>query len=230
MDLKNLNSYFKNERPESVLEWCISELYPNVAMTTSFQISGLVIIDMIRKIMPDFPIVFIDTKYHFHETLEFKNKLVNDWNLNLKTVSSDLSKQEVEETYGKDLYKTDTELCCKINKIAPQKKYMKESGIANWISGLRKDQGSSRAKHEIFMMDKCGYLRIHPLVNWTWDNVWDYIRINKIPYNILYDFGYTSIGCYHCTSTNTIGFGERNGRWKNTTKKECGLHNELIDS
>ncbi|MBT3207955.1 MAG: phosphoadenylyl-sulfate reductase [Bacteroidetes bacterium] len=230
MDLKSLNNYFKNEKPESLLEWCISELYPNVAMTTSFQISGLVIIHMIKKIMPDFPIVFIDTSYHFPETIEYKNKLVEEWDLNLVTVNSNSVNGKNEINHDKELYKTDTELCCKLNKIDPQKKYMKESGIINWISGLRKDQGETRASHDMFMKDKCGYVRIHPLVYWTWNDVWEYIRINKIPYNILYDFGYTSIGCSHCTSPNTIGSGERNGRWKNSTKKECGLHIELLEN
>lgn len=228
-NIDKLNERFKDSSPHQIIKWCMKEFDDNIAMTSSFQISGIVLIDIIRKYKPDFPVYFIDTRFHFQETIDFRNLLINKVGVNVITVQSELPIIEFEQKYGKDLYKRDSDLCCNINKIEPYNKLRKNSGIDYWISALRKDQGASREKHQIFMTDTNGYIRIHPLINWSWKDVWNYVKENKIVYNPLYNKGYVSIGCSPLPCTNKAGIedGERSGRWAETDKTECGLHEGL---
>ncbi|MCX6257488.1 MAG: phosphoadenylyl-sulfate reductase [Bacteroidia bacterium] len=230
-DLTELNERFIHATPEEVLHFVINEFYPDLSMTASFKISSIVLMHMINRIKNNFPVVFIDTGFHFVETLKLREQLINDFGYNIITLHPEISKEELNRNYGQELYNTDPDLCCHINKVEPLKKYMKNSNIMNWIAGLRKDQSPSRQNVDMFMNDADGFLRIHPLIYWTWNDVWSYIRANKLPYLSLYDNGYTSVGCSpeSCTTKNSIENGERNGRWKDFYKTECGLHNELIN-
>ena len=232
-DLQDLNHRFDRAAPEEILAWSSTNLKENLAMMTSFQISGMVILHMMHKLFPDLPVYFIDTGYHFPETLEFRDKIMKEFNLNIHTVSSDLDHADFEKKYGKELFYTDPDTCCRINKIEPQQKVMTESGYHHWISGIRKDQSASRANHHVFMTDDKGNVRIHPLINWKWNDVWKYLHDNEVPYHTLYKFGYSSIGCMPnvCTAPGNFAQGERSGRWQNSTKTECGLHLKLnVDS
>jgi len=230
-DLKKLNKQFKDAEPQSILKWSIDNLYPDLAILTSFQISGVVRLDLIRQMRKDIPVYFIDTGYHFPETLQFRDEIINKFRLNVISVKPMLSKDRFEKQYGKELYNTDPETCCSINKVEPQERIMKTSGYSNWLTGIRKDQSKSRAEMSVFMMDENGKIRVHPLINWKWDDVWKYINDNKVPYNSLYQFGYASIGCSPpaCTAPGNWAHGDRSGRWVNFTKTECGLHYKLSE-
>ncbi len=227
--IQALNKKFANADALEILKWSSENLIGDLAMTTSFQISGMVILHMMREVNPKLPVFFIDTGYHFPETLEFRDKIIDEFNINIQTVSSKISHKDFVAKHGNELYNTNPDLCCKIKKIEPQIRIMKESGYQHWISGIRKDQGASRANHDIFMIDDKGHIRIHPLINWKWDDVWNYLHTNKVPYHSLYKFGYSSIGCSPsvCTSPGNFADGERSGRWQNNTKTECGLHIKL---
>ncbi|MEA3444787.1 MAG: phosphoadenylyl-sulfate reductase, partial [Bacteroidota bacterium] len=193
--LQSLNRQFANASPGEILKWSSENLAGDLAMMSSFQISGMVILHKMCKIFPALPVYFIDTGYHFPETLEFRDKIISEFKIKIHTVSSKMTHKQFEKKYGKELYNTDPDLCCQINKIEPQKRVMKESGYHHWISGIRKDQGESRANHNVFMMDDRGMVRIHPLINWKWDDVWNYLHKYEVPYHSLYKFGYSSIGC-----------------------------------
>ena len=228
--LESLNKQFENASPEEILTWSTENLKGNMAMMTSFQISGMVILHLMQEINPELPVYFIDTGYHFPETLEFRDKIIEEFNINIHTVSSKMPKEDFEAKYGNELYNTDPDTCCKINKIEPQKRVMAESGFHHWISGIRKDQSATRSNHKVFMTDDKGMVRIHPLINWKWDDVWKYLHKNEVPYHSLYKFGYSSIGCSPnvCTAPgNFAQGGERAGRWTNSAKTECGLHLQL---
>jgi len=230
--LNTLNEKFRQATPEEILHYAISEFYPNLSMTASFKISSIVLMHMISRISNKFPVVFIDTGYHFVETLKLRDQMINEFNYNIITLQPEISKEELKRKYGPQLYKSDPDLCCHINKVEPLKKHMRNSNIKNWIAGLRKDQSLNRQSLDMFMIDVDGFLRIHPLLYWNWNDVWQYIRKFNLPYLSLYDKGYTSVGCSpeSCTSKNSIENGERNGRWKDFYKTECGLHNELINT
>lgn len=229
-DLKALNMRFRYASCDEVLQWIISNLYPDVAMTTSFQSSGIVLISYLRRIQPDFPIYFIDTGYHFPETLEFKDRLIQEWNLNVITISAEEEKYVLKHEAG-TLSKEKLDTCCHLNKVEPLNRLKKRLRVSAWLSALRRDQDPSRADLNMFMMDKAGYIRIHPLIHWDNQKLWQYIYSNDLPFHPLYDQGYTSIGCFPpaCTSRSVTGGKERSGRWVDTEKTECGLHIDLVE-
>jgi phosphoadenosine phosphosulfate reductase len=131
----------------------------------------------------------------------------------------------------KNIAKEHIDTCCQINKVEPLNRLKKKLNASAWISALRRDQNSSRADLNMFMMDKAGYIRIHPLIHWDNKKLWQYIYSQNLPFHPLYDQGYASIGCYppSCTTRSISGGGERSGRWANTEKIECGLHLDLVE-
>jgi phosphoadenosine phosphosulfate reductase len=225
-DFQKLNMQFRYAKGEDILSWVIENIYPDAAMTSSFQASGVVLIDMIREIQPDFPIFFIDTGYHFPETLEFRDRLVHEWNLNVQTIKPQKRKSDSREP----LYKRDPDSCCRLNKVEPLKKLKRRLNVSAWLSGVRRDQNSNRLSFDMFMHDKKGYVRIHPLIHWSRNKIWSYIYAKKLPFHPLYDRGYTSIGCFppECTIKSLSEKSPRSGRWPENEKTECGLHLDLV--
>ncbi len=228
-EIGHLNKFFNQAPPEEILKWCGKNLSGEIAMTSSLQISGMVILDLLHKAGIDIPVYFIDTGFHFPETLDFKEKVEKHYDISINTIRPEHSKDKFERMFGKELHDRDPDFCCQKNKIEPQNRFMKESGFTHWLSAIRKDQSKSRANFDVLMIDENNFVRVHPLLNWKWDNVWEYINKNDVPFHPLYSFGYSSIGCApeSCTSKGSFASGERSGRWKNSTKTECGLHQKL---
>ena len=133
-----------------------------------------------------------------------------------------LTLDEHAAQYGSALWKRDPDQCCYIRKIKPLEETLQ--GAAAWISGLRREQSPTRAKTNFVNKDERFHsIKICPLIHWTWDDVWNYIRSNNLPYNELHDQGYPSIGCFPCT--RAVGNSDsRAGRWAGFNKTECGLH------
>ena len=154
-DLKKLNMQFRYSSCEEVLHWVVSTFYPDVAMTTSFQSSGMVLINFLRKIRPDFPLYFIDTGYHFPETLEFRDRLIQEWNLNVFSISTEKEKYILKPNQS-DFAKEHIDTCCQINKVEPLNQLKKRLNASAWLSALRRDQNPSRVDLNMFMMDKAG--------------------------------------------------------------------------
>ena len=180
-DLKKLNLQFRYASCEEVLQWVISNLYPDVAMTTSFQSSGMVLISFLRKIQPDFPIYFVDTGYHFPETLEFRDRLIQEWNLNVLSISAEKEKYLLKQDQS-DFSVEHINTCCQINKVEPLNQLKKRLNVSAWLSALRRDQNPSRADLNMFMMDKTGYIRINPLIHWNNKKLWQYIYSKNLPF------------------------------------------------
>lgn len=229
LNLKALNTRFSRESPDEVLRWVKKKFNPRLAMITSFQVTGVVLLHLTKNIMGDITVYHIDTGYHFPETLEFKNRLIREWKLNVVTIKPKLTRRAFEKKYGKELYRTNPDLCCQINKVEPLQRLMRQSKIEAWISAIRRDQSPTRAEYTIFMRDQEGHLRIHPLINWDKEAVWEYVKKHNLPFHPLYDEGYSSIGCFpsSCTTRTTPDRQERDGRWVGKTKTECGIHLDL---
>lgn len=228
-ELQRLNEQLAAAEPEDILAWAIRSFPYQTAMTSSFQASGIVLIHMLRKISFDFPIFFIDTGYHFPETVDFKNRLVREWRLNVHTIIPVMSKAEQYHIHGPRLFERDPDLCCRLNKVEPLAALQKELELKGWISALRRDQAETRKGLKAVMKDEAGTLRIHPLLNWDRERVWAYVDRHGLPTNPLYDQGYASIGCFPpcCTTKSEPGSDERSGRWAGKGKVECGLHSHL---
>ncbi|MDD2858574.1 MAG: phosphoadenylyl-sulfate reductase [Candidatus Nanopelagicales bacterium] len=172
---------------------------------------------------PEIPIVFLDTGYHFPETLATRDDLVTRTGAKLLTITPVQSVAEQDEQYGADLWARDPDLCCQLRKVLP----MEESliGYEAWITGLRVASSTSREEVPVVQFDeKRGVLKISPMLYWTDEQLLQYTLEHDVPVNPLMYQGYPSIGCGPCTARVEPGDDPRSGRWKGQDKIECGLH------
>jgi phosphoadenosine phosphosulfate reductase len=188
-------------------------------ITCSFQAEDVVVLDMLRRHQPDIPVLFLDTFHHFAATLEYRDRLVDEWRLNLVNLRAE------EPTVG--LWQTDTDACCAKHKVGPLFKAL--DGYETWFTGLRRQQSPSRAhleEREVFRLPSGKVLaKISPLARWSTKEVWAYAKAHGIPLLPLYDLGYSSIGCEPCTALSDDPDNPRSGRWSGK-KLECGIHIE----
>jgi phosphoadenosine phosphosulfate reductase len=231
LEAGELSVEFEGEEPETVLAWAIDRFAPGIAISTSFQIDSVVLIDMAYAIDPQIPVFSVDTGRLPTETLELAEALRARYpGLRLELVEP--APEEVSAMTGKhgvDLFRTSVDLrllCCNIRKVRPLTRHL--HSLDAWVTGLRRDQWASRTnirKVEIDH-DHGAIVKLNPLAEWSEEEVWDYVREREVPYHALYDRGYTSIGCAPCT--RAIGSGEhsRAGRWwwESNAPKECGIH------
>lgn len=222
MDLKIQNEIAETQTPEEILHWVTSTYAPDAVLTMSFQHEGVVIAHMLREIAPKTPVLFIDTGYHFPETLAYRDELVAKFGLEIRNLTSAMPRGEFLTKHGENLYDTDPDLCCKINKVDPMQLAL--NGVAAWINGRRRDQATTRANMSILERLGGGIVKINPLANWNAKNTWEYMQKHEIPTHALFDQGYASIGCAPCTRPVLAGEDERSGRWAGRGKTECGLH------
>lgn len=208
----------------NTLEWAYDTYGDEVVYACSFGIEGIVLIDLIAKVKPDAKIVFLDTNKHFDETYEVIEKVQKRYpQLRIELKQPKLTLEEQAEQYGDKLWETDPNQCCKVRKIEPLDESLSEA-IA-WISGLRREQGPTRANTNFINLDKrFESIKICPLIHWTWKDVWRYVSRNELDYNVLHDRGYPSIGCAPCTNPAFTEEDLRAGRWSGQGKTECGLH------
>jgi phosphoadenosine phosphosulfate reductase len=201
-----------------------------VAKASSFGAEDAVIVDMMIKINPRFRFFTLDTGRLPQETYDVMDAVRKRYGINLEVMFPDTDEvEEMVRKKGLNLFYESVEnrrLCCGIRKVHPTNRML--GTLDGWITGLRQDQTETRRDAKIFEVDTQhnNILKINPLVDWTWDRLWEYIRANDVPYNKLLDAGYSSIGCAPCTRAVEAGQDARSGRWwwEHDTHKECGLH------
>lgn len=225
LDLAGLNAEFEFKTPHEIIAWVVETFWPDIAMSSSFQTQSLPLLHIVSQVAPQLPILFLDTGYHFHETLAFRDRLVREWGFNLQIVRAAMPRDEFVRQHGDDLYRRDPDLCCYINKVEPMERIMK--GLQAWISGIRRDQALTRATVQIIERTPQGAVRVHPLATWTQKDTRRYIHEHNLPEHPLLSQGYLSIGCAPCTMPVSEGGDERSGRWAGQGKTECGLHTLL---
>ena len=229
-EVQKLNHEFENKSSEEILEWTLDNLHPNVGLATSFQFQGMVLIDMLMKINKKARIFTLDTGRLNKETYDVMEQVMNRYGTLVEVIFPD--KEEVEDmvnNYGINLFYRGIEqrrLCCKIRKTNPLNKFLKT--LDGWITSIRKDQTENRMDAKVFEIDYLHgkILKVNPILNWSSEEIWDYINDNSVPYNKLHDVGYPSIGCAPCTRAVRPGEDERAGRWwwESESDKECGIH------
>ena len=196
------------------------------AVTCSMQLGGLVLLHLLVAHDPDIDVIFVDTGYHFPETIEFLDMLVDRWDLNLTVTSPPTSVAEHEAEYGKQ-HALDPARCCELRKVWPADEAL--SGHDLWFTAVRTEQAGTRRHLELTEVHQLltgqSINKANPLRDWAWINVETYAAENDIPRHPLYERGYTSIGCAPCT-VPTFGLGDdRSGRWADVQgRTECGLH------
>jgi phosphoadenosine phosphosulfate reductase len=228
VDLPSVNERLETAPPEDILRWATEAFAPDVVLTMSFQHEGVVIAHMLRSVAPETPIFFIDTGYHFPETLAYRDELVARFGFPVRNLTSVMPRSEFIAKHGDDLYNRDPDLCCRINKVEPMQLAL--VGVRCWINGRRRDQAVTRSAMAIVERLQGGMVKVNPLANWTSRDTYAYLTKHDIPTHPLFEQGYTSIGCAPCTRPVLAGEDERAGRWAGRGKVECGLHTFLEPS
>lgn len=214
---------FEDAAPQTVLRWAIEEFGAGVALATGFGTEGCVLVDMVARIDPSARIFYLDTDLLFPETYELRDQLTARYGVRFERRATVRSLEQQTLRHGEKLWERDPDLCCRLRKVEPLKEML--SGLRAWITAIRRDQSPARAHARVVDHDaKFGLIKINPLAGWTRQQVWKYIREHDVPYNKLYDQGYSSIGCTPCTSPVQINEDQRAGRWRGFQKTECGLH------
>jgi phosphoadenosine phosphosulfate reductase len=221
----------EDEEPsaESVLRWAFGT-FPRLAVVASLQAESSVLIDMATRIKPDVSVMTIDTGRLPQETHDVIDRMRERYGIAVQVIAPEA--REVAElvwAHGTNPFYGSPSLrrtCCDVRKSRPLEQALR--GYEAWVTGLRRQQLSSRADTQVVSADSVhkGLTKIAPLAGWTNEQVWDYIHEHDVPYNSLYDQGYTSIGCAPCTRATRPGEDERAGRWwwEQGELKECGLH------
>jgi phosphoadenosine phosphosulfate reductase len=193
-------------------------------VTASFQAECVILLHMLLERRPGIPVLFLDTGYHFPQTLEYRDRLAAEWNLNLVNLYPKLSVADQESQFG-ILYQTAPDRCCGMRKVEPLFGALER--YDTWFTGLRREQSKSRAElqpsAEFVLPSGKRLLKVSPLAEWTARDVWEYMKANRIPLLPLYEQGYTSVGCAPCTSLPLDPDDPRSGRWSGK-KLECGIH------
>ncbi len=222
-ELAEASQRLESATPEEILQYAVERFAPRFSMATAFGLEGMCIIAMLAKIAPRTPIFNLDTGYQFQETLDLVDKVREKYGIEVELRRPKLTVQEYEALNGGPVYKHDTNKCCGERKIAVLKDAAK--GLYAWASAIRRDQSGDRSKSAIVQWDhKFQLVKVSPLANWDKKKVWGFISKNEVPYNVLHDRGFPSVGCWPCTRAVKDGEDERAGRWSGSGKTECGLH------
>ena len=205
-----------------ILRWAHELLGERLMMSTALQKGGMVLLHMVRELMPDLPVYFLDTGFHFPETLQFIETLRKDWGINLIFQRPKLYGEAFKARHGEKPYETNPDFCCHNNKTEPMAELLEH--YQGWITAVRRDQASTRANAEPLELLEGPKLKVQPLAFWGRAQVDSYLQEHRVPLHPLYSQGYSSIGCAPCTRPCSDPQNERAGRWAGKAKTECGLH------
>jgi phosphoadenosine phosphosulfate reductase len=211
-ELAELNAEFEHLPAPKIIQWAVDNFSPHLCLAASMQ--DAVLIDLATRVEPGIEVVFIDTGYHFPETLETVEAVRRRYGLNLRMMTV--------RHHDEELWKVDPENCCSAVKVGQLDRAL--AGKAAWMSGLRRDEAETRARAPIVTRDLRGLVKVNPIANWSDLDVQGYIADHDVPVNPLLHQGYTSIGCQPCTQLPTDPDDPRSGRWAGRGKSECGIH------
>jgi phosphoadenosine phosphosulfate reductase len=210
--LDRLNDEFESAPASAIISWAVKQFHPQLCLTASM--TDALLIDIAMGVEPSLEVVFIDTGYHFPETLETLETVRRRYGLNLRIVT--VAQPAVP------LWQSDPVNCCASAKVAQLERAL--AGKLAWMSGLRRQEAVTRQKAPIVSRDRRGLVKINPIATWSDLDVAGYIEDHDVPVNPLLAQGYPSIGCWPCTRPVGAGEDPRAGRWAGLAKTECGLH------
>lgn len=229
-NIKELNSLCKGKSAIEIAELAIDSYRGRIALASSLGAEDQVLTHILAGIDPGVRIFTLDTGRMFKESYELMERTNRHYGISIEVFFPDYKQvEEMVNEKGINLFYESIEnrkLCCGIRKVVPLKRAFR--GLDAWICGLRREQSPTRLAVEAVEWDDGNHLvKFNPLVNWTEKQLWDYIHENNIPYHVLHDKGFPSIGCQPCTRAVKPGEDLRAGRWwwEEPEKKECGLHN-----
>ena len=229
-ELVDINQSLEGEHPSEILRWTDDTFGDRAIQMSSFAIDGMAIFDMFWKINPKARLATLDTMRLFEETYDLMDRIARRYNTEVEVHYPDIREVgRMIRQHGMNLFYKgvqNRQLCCEIRKVNPLNKALDEADA--WITGLRRDQGMKRSEIQIVEKDLAhDAYKINPVANWTAEQIHAYALDNNVPYNILHDKGFPSIGCAPCTRAVKPGEDERSGRWwweSDPDAKECGIH------
>jgi phosphoadenosine phosphosulfate reductase len=212
-ELAELSEHFESRPPAAVVEWAVDMFHPRLCIAASM--TDAVLIDLAVSVRPDIEVVFIDTGYHFPETLRTVDTVQRRYGCDVRIM---------KQTPAPDppAWWCDPVTCCSAMKVALLDEALADKDA--WMSGIRRDESHTRATTPIIGLDSRGLVKINPLATWSDLDVEGYIADHDVPVNPLVRQGYTSIGCWPCTKPVSEDDHPRAGRWAGQDKTECGLH------
>jgi phosphoadenosine phosphosulfate reductase len=209
--------------PEHVLRWAFANFGRHVEMASGFGAEGVALIDITARVQADFHVFTLDTDFLFPATYALIQRIEQRYGIQVERIKSVLAPEDQERLHGPALWTSDPDRCCNLRKVEPLRRKLSQLGA--WVTSIRRDQTSARGSARKIEWDpKFHLVKVNPIVDWTSDQVWHYIREHNVPYNPLHDRNYPSIGCTHCTRAVEPGEDPRAGRWSGLGKTECGLH------
>lgn len=222
-ELRSLNASLEALPLTGFLRWSLDTFGEKIAHVTSFGASGVVILDHLLQIKPDIRVITLDTEFLFDKTYALWQSIEHRYGISIEVVRPQISPEQQAIQFGASLWDTDPDHCCDLRKVQPLATAL--DGLEGWYTGIRRDQGGTRADTQLLAFDlRYNLFKLSPLAAWSRKQVWQYIREHDVPYNQLHDLGYASIGCTHCTRPPANLEDERSGRWAGKQKIECGLH------
>ncbi len=205
----------------TLLAWTDEHFGGNYVVASNMQ--DAVLVDLASRIRPGVDVLFLDTGYHFAETIGTRDAVEAVYDIRVVNVTAEHTVAEQDELLGKDLFARDPNECCRLRKVAPLRKALQ--GYSAWVTGIRRVESPTRANAPLVSFDEAfGLVKINPLAAWTDEDIQAYIDDNGVLVNPLVDEGYPSIGCAPCTAKPAEGADPRSGRWLGSAKTECGLH------
>ena len=225
MNADHIAEAIENLAPEQTLDTVLAaNEAARVCLTSSFQAEDMAVLHILRERVPDVPVLFLETGYHFAQTYEYRDRVAREWSLNLVNVLPAQTVAQQESAFG-ILYQADPTRCCQLRKVEPLFGALEPFDV--WFTGLRREQSPTRKnlkKLELHRLPTGKTLwKVSLLADWKWEQVWNYTNANGISHLPQYDEGYLSIGCEPCTAVPVDPNNPRSGRWGGT-KLECGIH------
>ncbi|UXA16380.1 phosphoadenylyl-sulfate reductase [Mycobacterium sp. SMC-4] len=210
-----------NATAEQLLRWTDENFGNDYIVASNMQ--DAVLVDLAAKVRPGVDVLFLDTGYHFVETIGTRDAVEAVYDINVVNVRPEQTVAEQDALLGRNLFERNANECCRLRKVEPLSKAL--SGYSAWVTGIRRVEAPTRANAPLITWDAAfGLVKINPLAAWTDEEMQDYIDTHGVLVNPLVEEGYPSIGCAPCTRKPAAGADPRSGRWAGQAKTECGLH------
>ncbi|MFZ9199614.1 MAG: phosphoadenylyl-sulfate reductase [Paracoccaceae bacterium] len=218
-----LNARYRHHSATAVLEHALKDPeLGSVALVSSFGAESVVLLHLVSVLAPQTPVIFVDTRMLFQETLDYQRELADRLHLcDIRTIRARKTRTDFEDPDG-TLHQFSTDACCNIRKVEPLEHAL--AGFDGWITGRKRFQNADRGTIDFFENEGDFRIKVNPLAHWGREDLDDYITNNNLPRHPLVAKGYPSIGCAPCTSPVKPGEDPRAGRWRGQAKTECGIH------
>ncbi|MFV0464188.1 MAG: phosphoadenylyl-sulfate reductase [Nostocoides sp.] len=206
----------------AIIDWAARHFAPEV-LTVACSMADAVLPSLVSRVVPGIDVLFLDTGYHFSDTLATRQLVAADLDVTVVDIRPELTVAQQDAAYGPDLFANDPAACCRMRKVEPLRNAL--IGYEAWFTGVRRDESPTRASTPPVAWDAAfGLVKVNPLIEWTFEQLMSYAATRGIPVNLLVSAGYPSIGCEPCTKPVAAGEDPRSGRWAGFAKTECGLH------